>query len=194
MKIIIGLRKSATQGGRPSQFDMVRKGTGNTTVIRNKILTEIRKDPLGNIEGTNDPTYDFYIIDDTDNKGKIKTSVELDGEIVGVIDETTQIQFSRNEDGDIIISRVKPKNEEPFVSDVTNEEALPQETTVNQLKKIKKIVDKEIGGDIGDKISDMNKQGDNIQYIRNPIKTGIESYQDFERKNKKIFRFKDYKK
>ena len=47
---------------------------------------------------------------------------------------------------------------------------------------------------MGDKISDMNKEGANIQYIRNPIKTGIESYQDFERKNRKIFKFKEYKK
>ena len=75
-----------------------------------------------------------------------------------------------------------------------NEEALPQESTVNQLKKIKKTIDKEIGGDIGDKISDMNKQGANIQYIRNPIETGIESYQDFERKNRKMFKIKKHKK
>lgn len=75
-----------------------------------------------------------------------------------------------------------------------DEEALPQESTVNQLKSIKKTMNREIGGDIGDKISDMNKQGANIDFIRNPIETGIESYQDFQRKNRKIFKFKDYKK
>ncbi len=184
MKIIIGIRKSVSSGTRPNQFEMVRKGTGNTTVIKNKILSEIRKEPLGNYEGTNSPVYDFYIIDDSDNKSKVKTSIDLEGEIAGVIDEQTQLDFSRNEDGDIIISEINS----------TNEEALPQESTVKQLKKIKKTINKEIGGDIGDKISDMNKQGANIQYIRNPIKSGIESYQDFERKNRKIFKFKEYKK
>ena len=184
MKIIIGIRKSVPQGTPPSQFDMVRKGTGNTNVVRNKVISKIRREPMGNYENSDDPVYDFYIIDDVDNKSKIKTSIDLDGEIVGVIDQTTQLEFSRNEDGNIIISEVN----------TTNEEALPQQSTVNQLKRIKKKIDKEIGGDIGDKISDMNKQGANIQYIHNPIKTGIESYQDFERKNRKIYRFNDYKK
>jgi hypothetical protein len=68
--------------------------------------------------------------------------------------------------------------------DFIREGALPQESTVKQLKKIKKKIDKEIGGDIGDKISDMNKQGANIDYIRNPIETGIESYQDYQKNNK----------
>lgn len=64
-------------------------------------------------------------------------------------------------------------------------ESLPQQTTVDQLKKIKATMNKEIGGDIGDKISDMNKQGANIDYIRNPVQTGIESYQDWEKSNRK---------
>jgi len=71
-----------------------------------------------------------------------------------------------------------------MIEEINEEESLPQESTVNQLKKIKKTIDKEIGGDIGDKISDMNKQGANIQYIQNPIKTGIESIQDYEKDNK----------
>lgn len=63
-------------------------------------------------------------------------------------------------------------------------EQLPQQASVDQFKKVKKVIDKEIGGDIGDKVSDMNKQGANIQYIQNPIETGIESFQDFEKSNK----------
>jgi hypothetical protein len=39
------------------------------------------------------------------------------------------------------------------------------------------------GTDIGDRISDMNKQGANIQYIHNPVDTGIESYEDYEQGN-----------
>jgi hypothetical protein len=42
------------------------------------------------------------------------------------------------------------------------------------------------GIDIGDRISNMNKQGANIKYIQNPIDSGIESYEDFERRNKKF--------
>lgn len=79
------------------------------------------------------------------------------------------------------------------------EEQLPQQSTVDQLKRIRKISK---GTDIGDRISDMNKQGANIHYIQNPIDTGIESYQKFTADNRKKFQpgwnvkhlkpFKDY--
>ncbi len=62
-------------------------------------------------------------------------------------------------------------------------EALPRQQSVDQLKRVMKISAKT---DIGNRISDMNKQGANIQYIQNPIETGIESYEDFEKKNKKF--------
>jgi hypothetical protein len=62
-------------------------------------------------------------------------------------------------------------------------ESLPRQHTVDQLKRVMKMCDKT---DIGNRISDMNKQGANIDYIRNPIKTGIESYEDFEKHNKKF--------
>jgi hypothetical protein len=32
----------------------------------------------------------------------------------------------------------------------------------------------------------MNKQGANIQYIQNPIDSGIESFEDYEKHNKKF--------
>jgi hypothetical protein len=60
-------------------------------------------------------------------------------------------------------------------------ESLPQQSTVDQLKRIRKLTK---GIDIGDKIADMNHQGANIQYIQNPIDTGIESYQDYMANNK----------
>ncbi len=60
-------------------------------------------------------------------------------------------------------------------------ESLPRQQTVDQLKKLRKMTK---GTDIGDRISDMNKQGSNIQYIQNPIDSGIESYEDFEKHNK----------
>ena len=62
-------------------------------------------------------------------------------------------------------------------------ESLPREGTVNQLKRLRKLTK---GIDIGDRISDMNKQGANIDYIKNPVDTGIESFEDFEKKNKKF--------
>lgn len=66
--------------------------------------------------------------------------------------------------------------------EVTNE-ALPNQDTVNQLKKVMK---KSAKTDIGNRISDMNKQGANIQYIQNPIETGIESREDYDKHNKKF--------
>lgn len=65
----------------------------------------------------------------------------------------------------------------------TNEGSLPRKQTVDQWKKLRKMTK---GVDIGDRISDMNKQGANIQYIQNPVDTGIESYEDFEKKNKQF--------
>jgi uncharacterized protein (UPF0335 family) len=62
-------------------------------------------------------------------------------------------------------------------------ESLPRKSTVDQLKKVMKLSAKT---DIGNRISDMNKQGSNISYIRNPIDSGIESYEDFEKHNKKF--------
>ncbi len=62
-------------------------------------------------------------------------------------------------------------------------ESLPRERTVKQWQKLRKMTK---GIDIGDRISDMNKQGANINYIQNPVDTGIESYEDYEKHNKKF--------
>jgi hypothetical protein len=67
-----------------------------------------------------------------------------------------------------------------FKEDNVNE-SLPNKKSIDQLKMVRKLSK---GIDIGDKISDMTKQGANISYIQNPIETGIESYEDFENKNK----------
>jgi hypothetical protein len=65
---------------------------------------------------------------------------------------------------------------------MTNE-ALPNKKTVDQLKKVMKMSAKT---DIGNRISDMNKQGANIHYMQNPIETGIESREDYDEHNKKF--------
>ena len=62
-------------------------------------------------------------------------------------------------------------------------ESLPRKSTVDQLKRVMKQSSRT---DIGNRISDLNKQGANIQYMQNPIETGIESYEDFEKHNKKF--------
>jgi hypothetical protein len=62
-------------------------------------------------------------------------------------------------------------------------ESLPRQRTVDQLKALRKMTK---GTDIGDRISDLTKQGANIQYAQNPLDSGIESYEDFERHNKKF--------
>lgn len=62
-------------------------------------------------------------------------------------------------------------------------EALPRQKSVDQLKKVMKMSAKT---DIGNRISDMEKQGANIHYMRNPIDSGIESYEDYENHNKKF--------
>lgn len=61
-------------------------------------------------------------------------------------------------------------------------ESLPRENSVKQLERIMKLSSKT---DIGNRISDMNKEGANIEYIQNPIDNGIESFEDYE-KNKKV--------
>jgi hypothetical protein len=62
-------------------------------------------------------------------------------------------------------------------------ESLPSQQSVNQLKRVMKRSAKT---DIGNRISDMNKQGANIQYIQNPIDNGIESFEDWQKHNKKF--------
>jgi hypothetical protein len=113
--------------------------------------------------------YDFLIIDN--GKKYIQSAVDLIGEVVNIIDEDYIAEFTESEDEEVQI----------LLSH--NEGALPQQSTVDQLNRIRKISK---GTDIGDKISNMNKQGANIQYIQNPIDTGIESYQEFQKKNKKF--------
>ena len=59
-------------------------------------------------------------------------------------------------------------------------ESLPRQSTVDQLKRLRKLTK---GIDIGDRISNMNKQGANIQYISNPVDTGLESIEQYWKHN-----------
>ena len=62
-------------------------------------------------------------------------------------------------------------------------ESLPTQKSVNQLEDVMK---KSAKTDIGNRISDMNKQGANIQYIQNPIETGIESKEEYDKHNRRF--------
>lgn len=116
-----------------------------------------------------------FVIDDNGVKtvkeyGVDSIDPELVGKILNICDSAWSSKF--NEDGTIDIVIINPTNE-----------SLPRQQTVDQWNKVRKIAK---GIDIGDRISDMNNQGANIQYIENPIDTGIESYEDFEKHNKKF--------
>lgn len=125
------------------------------------------------IEKTKGDNFDF-VIDDGGRKsvmsfGPDHLNSSLIGKEIPIISNDTVAKF--NEDGTIdIVGPLK-------------EEALPRKETVEQLKKIRKASK---GIDIGDRVSKMHKQGSNIHYIQNPIDSGIESYEDFEKKNKKF--------
>lgn len=73
-----------------------------------------------------------------------------------------------------------------WLKELENEEvneSLPRERTVKQWKKLRKMTR---GTDIGDRIPDLMKQGANIHYSGNVVDRGIESYEDYERHNKKF--------
>lgn len=156
MKKIISARLTAEEDQPLNQFF---RGQNNT--VKTKIVNLVQKNPGAN--------FDFLV--DEDGSKSIKFASDLVGEIVNIVDDTCIAEFVETEDGDI----------EVYFSFF--EGALPREETVNQLKKLRK---KTKGIDIGDRISDMSKQGANISYIRNPIDTGVESMEDYWKSNKKF--------
>lgn len=124
------------------------------------------------IDKNKEDVFHFVIEDDgvktVKEFGPENINPELVGQSIIICDGPWMAQF--NEDGTIdVISG-------------TNE-SLPRQQSVDQLKRVMKMSART---DIGNRISDMNKQGANIQYIQNPIDSGIESYEEFEKKNKKF--------
>jgi hypothetical protein len=117
---------------------------------------------------------EFHFVIDEDGVKTVKEfgpeniNSELVGQSISIGDSPWLAQF--NEDGTIDVV-------------IETNESLPRQQTVDQLKRVMKISTKT---DIGNRISDLNKQGANIQYMQNPIDTGIESYEDFEKHNKKF--------
>jgi hypothetical protein len=139
-------------------------GSSEFISVSSKIKALIEKNPEDNFH---------FVVDDDGVKtvkefGPDNINTELVGKNIPIIEDTYFAQF--NEDGTINVV-------------VGTNESLPRQHTVDQLKRVMKQSSRT---DIGNRISDMNKQGANIQYIQNPIETGIESYEDFEKHNKKF--------
>lgn len=138
-----------------------KEGEPSSYTERDKIINIIQK----NVDGK------FQLLVDEDGDQSTVYSDDLIGEVVNIVDDTCIAEFLEGEDGSV------------GVSFSVFEGALPREETVKQLKKLRKLTK---GMDIGDKISDLTKQGANISYIRNPVDTGIESIEDYWKKNKKF--------
>ena len=116
-----------------------------------------------------------FVIDDNGVKtvrefGAYSIDNKLVNQTLTICDGPWSAKF--NENGSIEIVTISETNE-----------SLPRQQSIDQWNKVRKIAK---GIDIGDRISDMNNQGANIQYIENPIDSGIESYEDFEKHNKKF--------
>lgn len=124
----------------------------------------------GLIEKNKGDVFDFVI--DSDGRKAVKSfgpddiNSELVGKEIPIIDKDVVAKF--NEDGTIEIVKALT-------------ESLPRASTVAQLKRLRKATR---GVDIGDRIPKM--RGSNMNHITNPIDTGVESYEDFEKHNKKF--------
>ena len=158
MKKIISIRPKSDDPTVREQF--IR---GSDRTVQNKIIRMINSDPNGN--------YDFIVIEN--GVKTVKNVNALLGEVINIIDDNYVADFTEEEDGTSLI----------LVSHPSVDESLPQQHTLDQLKKVRKASK---GIDIGDRISDINNTVANIQYIRNPVDTGIETQQDFDRSKDKF--------
>ena len=122
------------------------------------------------IEKNKNDNFDF-VVDDNGRRsiksfGPDNLDPDLIGERVPIISNNLIAKF--NNDGTIDVIQIL-------------EESLPSQHNIDQLNKVRKISK---GTDIGDRISKMDRRTSNLHYLRNPIDSGIESYEDFEKRNK----------
>jgi hypothetical protein len=136
------------------------------------------------IQNNSDDNFDFVI--DDDGKKSVKSfgvdniNPELVGETLDIINSEVKAKF--NEDGSIEIVEGSNENRIMRFGDFEKVyEALPRQHSIDQLKKLRKLTK---GIDIGDRVPNMKQQGANIHFMRNPVDSGIESYEDFEKHNK----------
>jgi hypothetical protein len=130
--------------------------------IKGRIKGLIEKNPNQNFD---------FVIEDENSRKFIKSFGPdfIDQTIVGkslpIVDNFNHAHF--NEDGSIDV----------FTPE--NEGALPRESTVKQLEKIRKSTKSTT---IDDRVPKM--KGANLGFESNFVDKGIESYEDFEKKNK----------
>jgi hypothetical protein len=129
-------------------------------------------------------TFDFVI--DEGGKKSVKSfgveniNPELVGKEISIINDTVKAKF--NEDGTIEIIEASSESRILNFSKFSKiNEGLPRQHSIDQLKKLRALTK---GIDIGDRVPNMKKQGANIQFMHNPIDSGVESYEDFEKHNK----------
>lgn len=149
--VIIRARLKAVKGGRVEEF----------ISIRGRIKGLIEKYPTENFD---------FVLDDNGRKfvksfGPENIDSQLVGNTLPIVDNFHFAKF--NTDGSIEV--VMPENEG----------ALPRESTVKQLEKIRKATKSTT---IDDRVPKL--KGSNLDYERNYIDSGVESYEDFEKKNK----------
>jgi hypothetical protein len=113
--------------------------------------------------------FDFVLDDNGRKSVKSFGPDNIDPELVGkeapIVDNVHFAKF--NEDGTIDVIMME------------KEGALPRESTVNQLNKIRKATKSTT---IDDRVPKL--KGANLDYERNYVDSGIESYEDFQKKNK----------
>lgn len=148
---IIRARLKAVTGARLAEFISVK---GRIKALIEKNVGE---------------NFDFVLDDNGRKSVKSFGPDNIDSELVGkeapIIDNTHFAKF--NNDGTI------------DVIEMEKEGALPRESTVKQLNKIRKTTKSTT---IDDRIPKL--KGANLGNEKNVIDSGIESYEDFERKNK----------
>jgi len=154
---IIRARLKAFQGGKISEF----------ISVKSRIKALIDKNVGEN--------FDFVI--DIKGRKSIKQfgPDNIDSELVGkelpIIDNTDLVLFK--DDGTLTIINKENEGISPFY------EGLPRQSSVDQLKRVRKLT-KSVT--IDDRVPKL--KGSNLKHERNYIDSGIESYEDFERKNK----------
>ena len=162
MKKIIGVRLgSYYKGQKPSEFILLKKMDAPVSV-KKRIVAFINK---------NIREYEIleFMIDE-DGKKYVAAAKNLKGEVLNIIDEYTIVEFG--DDNSINVSDV----------DSTNE-SMVQSNSMAQLRMVRRLSKSD---DIGDRTANIGANLPNSTYIHNPIDTGVETYQDFQRHNKKF--------
>lgn len=101
------------------------------------------------------------------------------GELIRFKDDSFAIELK--EDGSIEIHNTNESRIANFKSFEKTYESLIRQHNLDQLKMLRKMTK---GIDIGDRVPNLKTQGANIHFMHNPIDSGVESFEDFEKNNK----------